>query len=120
MERWKKQPYNCSVKLTLYFHLKNPLTNWDIDNHLKAVKDAMKGIVFADDYLVCNYGDTDKRKTVGIEGFEFNVVPCEIQIAVPHFEPYKRIEPAEKRLVKSTMTAEEFNRRYGITKPKTF
>jgi len=122
---WRRMPFSCPVQLILYFHLKNPAKHWDLDNHVKAVKDAMTGLIYEDD---CQVADLTvcKLKTCGIEGFEFSAAPVEIKKTDnPHFE--KTVKPQLRRITGKTnsteplsMTAEEFNRQYNIKKPTLF
>ncbi len=53
------EPFDCPVEIDLVFILKGDATEWpvapsdgDLDNHKKAVLDALKGVVITDDRLV--------------------------------------------------------------------
>ncbi|GHT22383.1 hypothetical protein FACS189419_04850 [Planctomycetales bacterium] len=71
---------------------------WDLDNHCKAVMDALTGIAYTDDKLVRELvARIDRIPKGAAEGFLYDVQPYTVQeTPEPHFEPYTLPLPAEK------------------------
>lgn len=75
-------PYKDAVKLTVHFDMKSPKDrgpNWqhtrkpDLDNLLKAVKDALKGVCWVDDSQVTEIFCTKSYSLAGKEGVTIKV-----------------------------------------------
>lgn len=75
-------PYKDAVKLTVYFDMKSPKDRGpnfqhtrkpDLDNLLKAVKDALKGICWVDDSQVTEIFCTKSYALAGKEGVTIKV-----------------------------------------------
>jgi Holliday junction resolvase RusA-like endonuclease len=115
--------YQTPVSLSVIFNLRNVNKRWDIDNHLKAIKDVLTGIAYEDDSLVKHSGEVrvDRIPKGAIEGFWFGVSSYTILDAEePHFKDYAPTVKPPGRKESKKMSAEEFNHLYRIHKPKTF
>lgn len=93
-------PYRCPLVLSAWFRFARPKSHYgkrgllpsaprhhastpDLAKLVRAIEDAMTGIVYHDDRLICRYGIICRDWTEGIEGVDIEVGPIEEIQAVP-------------------------------------